>query len=1303
MARIKEEDIRLNIIINGDNGRKEMLELEKSIKSFQEAVKNYTAEQKQLIKQKKESDKRFKELARLIMDESDSIEKNQKRLESLRRQQSLNTMTIKELNQHLKNTRIALSQAVPGTKQYDELNKELAATSNRLKELKDQSKETKRAINGMSDVWATLHLVNRSIKLASKYIKQATDAYLEYDEAITNAMKTTGLSRSEMDKLAESLKNLDTKTSTEQLIGIAEIGGKLGVAGDDLLGFVSAADKLNVAMGKYLGGDPEAAISSIGKLVDIFQLSPQYGLEDSMLKVGSAMNALGMASTACEGYIVEFSQRLAGIAPSADISIDKVMGLAATLDKYGQSAETSATAIGQVIMAMYKRTETFAGIAKMSLKDFTDLLNNDVNEALLRVLSGMNDGGGLQTIVSTMSEMHLNGQRASTVLGTLSKNIEDLRAQQNLSASEFERGTFVMDAYNKMNQSATAVMEKHKNAIHDSVVEIGEQLLPVVNGAMSVAEVGMKLVTLLVRYHAAVIGITIALKSWNTTRAISEALSRKENRLLREENIDLTLLADQLGNASIKTQFFAGVQFLLKRNTDAAKVAFRSLWTTIKANPIGIVVSAISLLGGIILSFLSSSKKSTKDLDDAQKSMTSSAAEAKAGLEKEKAALDDLKKAALSAAKGSEERKKAIKQLNEQYGDYLPALLSEKSSNAEIAAAIKEVNTQLERKYYLQAQENDLASLAEKKIERQKNAIEALRDKYKEFLSPEESAELTKLIFEYTKAIETGTREEVEAAAQSIDAFTSNMSDRYLEQQKEAARIAQENTEKSLSDIKKATGHAVAYDPSNVGSLIVARATNAMSQLSSATKQSLQSFKDDMVQFVSDETFIKDFYAAFIPDAKSATKPSGNPYIPEEDDIDGNKSWSLNNSKRFLAQKAALTEQFNKGEIASKREYEEALYQLEVKTLQERINSNKESGENLLKLKNELQEKIMKHEEKAEQEHERIRQIISKNKAARSGKAIDAKIQAEDTRWKKERKEYAGNARAIEAIDEQHRRNLLDIYRAGWNDEQKEAQANWQNERLLLQNKMQEKLSLVAGNEQAKKAIRDKYAQELLEIDRKHLAKLVASLRDFIKKNKDSLTPEQLEQYYKNLNSLLDKAGEVADATAELKKGMWSGSGGGSLFGVSQDQWTQLFDNMAQGKMGADDLSNAIAGIQRVTDKTFSLWDKANDLQASKEKAELEEYKQRNEEKKNILQKRLDAGIISQSDYDQEVERLENEQAEREKEMAQKQAEREKTASIVQAVINTALGVTQTLAQWGLPWDLSRPVLWRQWVRPKSP
>ena len=90
-----------------------------------------------------------------------------------------------------------------------------------------------------------------------------------------------------------------------------------------------------------------------------------------MIKIGSTINALGAASTANEEYMVEFTKRVAGIAPSAEISIDKVLGLAATLDQLGQTSEVSSTVVSQVIPNMFKETETYARIAGMSVSDFS--------------------------------------------------------------------------------------------------------------------------------------------------------------------------------------------------------------------------------------------------------------------------------------------------------------------------------------------------------------------------------------------------------------------------------------------------------------------------------------------------------------------------------------------------------------------------------------------------------------------------------------------------------------------------------------------------------------------------------------------------------------------------------------------------------------------------------------------------------------------------------------------------------------------------------------------------------------------
>ena len=449
-SRLKEEDLRLNIIVNGDNGRKEMNDLETAIKDTEQSLKKLRAESKAMEVAGKTGTEEYKKTTAAIKEQQGALDRNRERHTALLRQMDMTQLTLRELDARIKATNAAFRSAVPGTENWKKLGAELQSLNARYRELRRQAVATNQTLcdiaGRMRDYVVSIGGLISSARSIYSIASRATTAFTEYDEALTDAMKTTNLSKKEITELSEALAGIDTRTSQNDLLALARAGGKLGIEGrNNLLGFVRAADQINVALSEDLGGDAEAAITAVGKMTDIFRLQDVYGVEQAMLKVGSAINELGMASTANEGYMVDFTQRMAGIAPNADISIDKILGLAATLDKYGQTAEMSSTALGQMIQMMFRDTETFAGIAGMSLQEFSDILNNDVNEAMLRVLEGMRKSGetGLAPIVKAMDAMGLNGQRASQVLGTIADHVDELRAQQVLANEAFERGTTV--------------------------------------------------------------------------------------------------------------------------------------------------------------------------------------------------------------------------------------------------------------------------------------------------------------------------------------------------------------------------------------------------------------------------------------------------------------------------------------------------------------------------------------------------------------------------------------------------------------------------------------------------------------------------------------------------------------------------------------------------------------------------------------------------------------------------------------------------------------------------------------------
>lgn len=291
---------------------------------------------------------------------------------------------------------------------------------------------------------------------------RAIDKTYELADAISDVKKSTGLARDEVDELFDSFGDMNTRTTRKELQDLAHQAGKLG---EDTLegaqGFVRGADIINVALKDDLGGNAEEAINKLGKLIEIFDLKKEFGIEKSFVKVGSVINELGGNSAASEEYIVNFTTRLAGIAPAAKISIAEVMGLAAVMDEQGQSTELAATNIGKMLISMGKDLPYFAKVAGMSVKEFTTLLNTNANEALLRVVERAKQSeGGLGNLAKTFTTLGIEGSEGAAVIGALANNIGRVREQQAVANQEFANGTSILNEYNEKNNNTAAIIDK---------------------------------------------------------------------------------------------------------------------------------------------------------------------------------------------------------------------------------------------------------------------------------------------------------------------------------------------------------------------------------------------------------------------------------------------------------------------------------------------------------------------------------------------------------------------------------------------------------------------------------------------------------------------------------------------------------------------------------------------------------------------------------------------------------------------------------------------------------------------------
>lgn len=431
-----------------------------------------------------------------------------------------------------------------------------------------------------------------------------------------------------------------------------------------------------------------------------------------------------------------------------------------------------------------------------------------------------------------------------------------------------------------------------------------------------------------------------------------------------------------------------------------------------------------------------------------------------------------------------------------------------------------------------------------------------------------------------------------------------------------------------------------------------------------------------------------------------STPPSNPPSLQNPQKIKA--LWSLSNDEAFLTAKAELTRRYNEKEITSQEEYNERLYQLEVATLTARLSAHKDKGADRAKIENELQEKIKKHSEdalKKRQEYEKKAAELSKEgtaiinvvetektKAAMAGE--EARYQAELKKFKETQVLYENQAAVLVAIEKKHQNKLSKIAQDGFDRRIATMESGYKVDRASITADYSTQIAAERPNS-SKAATKTKerdYA--LLELDLKHLEELKAELEK-ITADKNALgiklSQEDLAKYNLKLEETKAKINELTVSKAKSDGGFFSGTGKGSLFGVSQEEWNTFFANIDTGKNKAENLATALNAVGGLSQEGFQLASKAIELTNAKENKAFNEYKKNNEKKKKDLKSRYDAGLVSQEQYNARVEEMEAEEEAKREEMEIKQAKRTKALNLVQSIINTALSVTKTLAQWGWP------------------
>lgn len=584
-----------------------------------------------------------------------------------------------------------------------ELRKETKLTAEAIKEHNEKLNDTVVAVGAISAVYAIASsAIRRFISSTQEYV----DAYASLDDAMSAVQKTTGMTREEVESLRSSLQNIDTRTSTEELLKIAEIGGRLGLAKEDIEAFTRSVDVANVALGDSFQGGAEEIATVLGKIRGAFQDTKEMGIEDAFNAIGSALNSVGATCAATEGNVAQFAQRLGALPDTMKPSVQEAIGLGAAFENSSINAEVAATAYGQLMTKAAANIGKFAAAMGEPVEEMRELLNTNPVEFMLRFAESMR-GMPADELGAQLKELKLNAVGVQEAIGAMSSQTDEFRRILEVSATEFANGTSMMEEFGTVNNNAAAQLEKAKNAVQDAKAALGEELIPVITKLTQQSANGIKVMTEAVKWildhKAIVIGLAAAYNR----------LAIKQMAVVTAKKISTAWTKAEMAGESagtVVTSLFALAKAKLAKNTLAAANAQNALKAAFAATPWGATITAVLTLAAAFSFF---------------RSKTDEAAEAQQNLEEqitqqynaEKQKVEDLQKIIENENSTRDQKLKAIKELKKLIPEYLADLDKEGKVVNNNKNAINDYLVALKNKIRYQSLEKALNDTENKIVE----------------------------------------------------------------------------------------------------------------------------------------------------------------------------------------------------------------------------------------------------------------------------------------------------------------------------------------------------------------------------------------------------------------------------------------------------------------------------------------------------------------------------------------------------------------------------------------------------------
>lgn len=729
---ISDEQMKLTMIINGNSAQKELFDLEKSTRSLNEQNKSLLLQKKLLEKQGQKDTDQYKLLTATIKQNTAEVLANKNRMSELQKEIGLTGLTMGQLQSKATMLRNTLRNLIPGSADYVRYQAELTQVNSRLGELSGRSRTAQSSIGSLADSF------NRYQGMAVAAIAALTGVVLSIQKIIdingkladaqSDVMKTTGMTKIEVDELTKSFGLLQTRTSRIDLLGIAEQGGRIGIAKAEIGDFVNVMNKASVALGDSFTGGAEEVANKLGKIKFLFEETKALNVEEAYNSIGSAINDLGANGTASEANIADFTTRIGSLTDVLKPTIQETLALGTAFEESGIESEVSARAYGIFMKQASTETAKFAKVMGLTQGQVESMINTNPLEFMLKFSEGMKGMNATDT-AKTLDSLGISADGANKVIGAMGNNTARFRELIDLSNNSFATGTSLINEYELKNNNLAATLEKISKTVSGwfssesfikwlgGSVEWLAKFIGATEDADGSVTAWRNTLVFIAKILAIVTAAMVTNIGWQKLVAMWTTRSAEAN-LLYIIGAKARAFADGVG--MVATQAYAMATMLMSGNLAGATQAFRVMTSAMMTTPWGFLLGALAAIGTAYVIF----SDNAKEAETAQSLLNQTIKDTDAIVNQQTASMRTLLAVAQDETASKEARLAAIKKLNEISPEYLKTLTLENVKTAEGKQLIDSYVKSLEKKAMLQVLQKRQASIMEDMDKRKNMSLE---------------------------------------------------------------------------------------------------------------------------------------------------------------------------------------------------------------------------------------------------------------------------------------------------------------------------------------------------------------------------------------------------------------------------------------------------------------------------------------------------------------------------------------------------------------------------------------------------